>query len=579
MATEVLGRAEPGNVSTLESIIAHHELAQMPAETIEWAKKRADKIRKLTKNNKSEMARMLYKKGHGYKWADWYYGFNEALKTGNYAPFPHEIKERSQCFSFAVAQYCVAKELGLKPKINNAIGMRDPDNSSLIDDSFQGDHFFVEIDTGNKFPFIIDKQMGLFGPVTYKNHSIKVRNQGITDITEVDYDVLIEFTEQELLDKISYLRTPKGSIEMLKVGEKVKVGDDNPSVIIKYIAEKNQLEIFSYAQNVFNKKNIIPNRLARIHRVQLDSNAEIISSTIELGYFKERDWDSFKDMVILDSIPTKDVLEYQKILLRQDREKKAHMNKREKAKAKNREYLRIGELLKKTYKNEGSIDQNLAWLAERMVMMQKWWQSKVHETEGLDRRQLIIDVNESYRALLEQRIRQGKDHDGYLYSEERRNSFFFNALEKGNEYFRNKYFETIYTKNALRKYGFIHDPNLNSKQRIVDRKMDNLGEMVTALGTLHQHCPTRYNAGTDFQCFYEENFKGIKSEEELAKKVSELKKSDELLTYATLMDNQLCLLASYSNLDGLLIKKYLPKVQEKIRDYLKETKTSVSTPE
>jgi hypothetical protein len=281
-------------------------------------------------------------------------------------------------------------------------------------------------------------------------------------------------------------------------------------------------------------------------------------------------------MVILDSIPTKDVLEYQKIIFRQDRERKAKMNKREKAKPKNRERLRIGDLLKETYK-EGGEGQKLVWLAERMAIIQKWWQGKTPEDEGLDRRRLVIDVHESYRALLEQRIKEGKDHDGYLYPEEKRNSFFFNALEKGNEYFRNQYMETVYTKNALRKYGFLHDPNLNSRQRIVERKMDNLGEMVTALGTLHQHCPTRYNAGTDFQCFYEDNFKGVKTEEELARKVSELKKNNDFLAYATLMDNQLCLLASYSNLDGLLMKKYLPKVQAKIREYLNATQNSVST--
>gem|GEM_PF-7065229 len=644
-ATEasIRGETRPSRVENLEDkIIAEETQIKallpefiVPPETIIWAQKVAEKIKRKCKGDKKLVAQMIYEKqgkGNWLRWNDWGYGFEEALQTGNYAPFPHEIKERAQCFGFAVAQYFLAKELGLNPKIKNAIGLKvkplDSD-SSKMDMHCKGDHFMVEVNPGGKQPILIDSLLSLYGPVIYSHHSFRLKENDTTRYMGATFDCLIEYTEQELLKKINYLRTPAGSIEMLKTSEVVHSRNKEASAI-KYEPSSNTIEIQIRATDLFAYRAKVPTNRGYNNRIKLDQKARIQESELTLCFFDECHWDNLDSGVIIESLSWDYALNYATIAGRQQREwreqkiKKANHkedNKKKNDKTKRdkpKEKLRLSYMLKHFYRNnisvenfdiknledniktldqkniDESIKTQIKWAAERLRLLYPLFlkreerekalgerllntlQKDTKEVESFMKAEVIIEAYGEYQENLANAIREGKDYNGFLYSEEARREVFLKEFRKANAFYVKRLIPLM-EKEFLAKCGFEKNPGISSRKRNNWRQYKPLEDLIGAIGSCHKEMRDAYNLLTDEQIFLDKKFYGLKDFNSDFKRFykapdnAEKNPTHSFIAYAIIVDDFLRIIADQFK-EAITLPKYVPQVQKRVRAYLKEKK-------
>src|SRR3989344_3032989 len=142
-----------------------------PKQTLAWAKDLASSLQldnipydapcledlppEVKGLRKKTMAFLLYE-GLGFK-----YGFEDSLVSGNWVPWPHELKSVT-CYSQAVANFAVAKACGLEPLLVEFIGVKKEE------DLLRSGHSTVVINVGENEPeyWVIDQSWGIFGPIT-----------------------------------------------------------------------------------------------------------------------------------------------------------------------------------------------------------------------------------------------------------------------------------------------------------------------------------------------------------------------------------------------------------------------------
>lgn len=600
----------------------------VPPETTAWAKKVAEKLKRRCKENKGLLAQAVYEsKDHAPRWNKWSYGFEEALKTGNYAPFPHEIKKKIQCFSFAVAQYFLARELGLNPKIKNAIGIRvkSLDNGS-IDRHWKGDHCLVEVNTGGKQPVLIDSLLSLYGPVTYHPHKFRLKESETTKYMGATFDCLIEYTEQELLKKINYLRTPTGSIEMLKTSEVITSRKGEKSAI-KYNPSLNEVEIQLRTTDLFEYRAKMPTNMGYNTHLKLDQKARIQESELTLCFYDEDKWDSLDGGVIIDSLCLDCSLTYATMAGSQQREwreqkaKKANNkkgNKKQNDKTKRdkpKEKLKLSDMLKHFYRHNISIKNledgiktlgqknidepiktQISWAAERLKVLYSLFlkredrkktlglgegllntpQKDTKEVESFMKADVIIEAYNEYWEKLANAIREGKDHDGFLYSEKARHKVFFKEFDKANAVYVKRILPLI-EKEFLTECGFKKIQGISSRKRNACRQYKPLESLVGVIGGFHKERRDAYNLLTDEQIFLEEKFRGLKGFKSDFKSFyktldnAEKNPTRSFIAYAIIIDD--FLRSIYDNFkEAITLPKYVPLVQKRVRAYLREKK-------
>ncbi|MFH1290426.1 MAG: hypothetical protein ABIH92_03390 [Nanoarchaeota archaeon] len=100
------------------------------------------------------------------------YGFDEALKTGNWTPWPHEAKTFS-CQGRAIANYLVAKKCGLEPTIVDFTGIK------LVGHPESEGHNVVVVNVGsldNPTYWLIDQNYLQYGPAKITKKGMTVQN-------------------------------------------------------------------------------------------------------------------------------------------------------------------------------------------------------------------------------------------------------------------------------------------------------------------------------------------------------------------------------------------------------------------
>jgi len=598
----------------------------VPPETTAWAKKTAEKIKRRCKGDNELLAQAVYEKqGNRLRWNEWSYGFEEALKTGNYAPFPHEIKKRAQCFGFAVAQYFLAKELGLNPKMKNAIGIKvkSLDNGN-IDRHWKGDHFIVEIDPGGKQSILIDSLLSLYGPVTYYPHRFRLKENETTVHLGATFDCLIEYTEQELLKKINYLRTPTGSIEMLKTSE-VVASRNNEVSAIKYEPSPNTIEIQIRATELFEYRAKVPTNRGYNNRIKLDQKARVQESELTMCFFDECQWDSLDSAVIIDSFSLDCSLSYATIAGRQQREwreqktkkannKKDHKKNNDKTKDdKPKEKLRLSDMLKHFYRNNISIENledgiktldqknidepiktQINWAAERLRMLHSLFlkreerkkalgegllnapQKDTKEVESFMKADVIIEAYGEYQEKLANAIKEGKDYNGFLYSEKARRGVFLKEFHKANVFYVKRIIPLL-EKEFLAKCGFEKNSGISSRKRNNWRQYKPLEDLIGAIGSCHKERRDAYNLLTDEQIFLDKKFHRLKDFNSDFKSFykapdnAEKNPTRNFIAYAIIIDDFLRNI--YDNFkEAITLPKYVSQVQKRVRAYLREKK-------
>ena len=167
---------------------------------------RTKTIPKLKSAEKKRIAEMVYY-GLSYR-----YGFEEALRTGNWTPWPDET-DSINCYGQSIANYLVAKECGLKPRVVEFIGLQEEGHTH------RAGHSLIVVDVGeDEKPEIwtIDQQMAMFGPVNIGNNLMIVENiaeiQDRThrkDFRKKTFDYLVEIVsdEERILEQMENLRS------------------------------------------------------------------------------------------------------------------------------------------------------------------------------------------------------------------------------------------------------------------------------------------------------------------------------------------------------------------------------------
>ncbi len=154
------------------------------------------------------------------------YGFEEALRTGNWAPWPDECAMVT-CYSQSVANYLLARSCGLNPILVEFVGLQQEG------DTHRAGHSLVVVDVGEEGhhePWIIDQPMAMYGPVTIDRSTMTVENLAARqerthrrDYRTKTYGFLVNIVngEEEIVDHIERLQANPEAI--LYPGQRIGV--------------------------------------------------------------------------------------------------------------------------------------------------------------------------------------------------------------------------------------------------------------------------------------------------------------------------------------------------------------------
>lgn len=152
------------------------------------------------------------------------YGFDDVLRTGHCGTYLHEARQSAECFSKVGMDYVIAKELGLKPKMYWASGMRDVKEGRDPRDSPSLEHGFLSVQIGNK-EYMVDPYLNLFGEMKIGSSKITVssRGKGFGNIkTQRSYSSLQVISEEEYVEKLEEQRKGDGGRILLSCGQKIR---------------------------------------------------------------------------------------------------------------------------------------------------------------------------------------------------------------------------------------------------------------------------------------------------------------------------------------------------------------------
>jgi hypothetical protein len=205
-----------------------------PKESLDMAKQIADQYRIRRETSLGRMD-MLYNRA--FLHID--YGFDDAIKSGKTMLFLHEVKSSCDCDSYAGILYLIAKELGLKPKIYSAYGLRDVKLGESVDDAFSANHTFITTQLG-KDTHVVDPFLGIYGKTKIDGNKMTVvfDDHGHKEHTERVCNMLNEMSEEEYLQRF-YKTREEGGREALSIGRAVH--SLRRRMTLEYLTELEQL--------------------------------------------------------------------------------------------------------------------------------------------------------------------------------------------------------------------------------------------------------------------------------------------------------------------------------------------------
>ena len=244
--------------------------------------------------DKRLISETIYKKlGHKY-------GFTEALRSGNFFPFPNELTQTT-CATQMVINYVIAKECDLKPVIKEVIGFRREGSRHI------GIHAFIEVDVGDEKPWVICQNWDLLGPVRWDNYgkTITVENVLERENEVFEYTIVDTFSEEEYLERIKSYRS-EGAISVLFNGQRIGIPStdkwktEKPLETVwflKYDPGTNQI-----ISRVALQRPLVQNKgLESV--ISLDEEGNIISHEINGYFFREDSWAEFVNSTLMLSLP------------------------------------------------------------------------------------------------------------------------------------------------------------------------------------------------------------------------------------------------------------------------------------
>jgi hypothetical protein len=505
-----------------------------PQETIEFAKKKANELKKGSKD-KLDLAIALYLKDYVN------YGYGEAVLSGKFLRFPHEVDKEHECLENAVRKFVIAQQLGLNPRFFQVFGYREGISGIRRSTPIRYDHAFIDVDTGRKRRILIDNQLGLFGRVTYKESSIVVQQNWRSFNTVRDFDELVELTEEQIVERINYLRTPEGALSMLATGQNLfgfSTSFGYALNMVKYVFAENILE-----SHITMSPPISANK-ALINRMQLDEKGRVKDSVLEFSTYTESSWMDYIKFTSFASLPLEAVLALKEIPEVAEQ-------------CKDRKKDNLLEFLVGLCNDQRGHKQ----MKNLLELLSAQYELLTKDDEKFEKIKRSLEFSGIYHAALDNAIASGTAHNGYIFPEEVRNRKFLQEI--------NKRFELESEINELNKQYLLHilglsDKNYRLRNKLLAayRKRVDIKASLDSLKHFKIFKTKEYHHIMDAYEFEQQLNKGVTADSFLETSKNKLSLLDEYLKLC-----QIFVANSLVCMKGLTIPRYLPKISQKIAEY------------
>ncbi len=433
----------------------------LPKKSRDYIRFRADQIRSNPDITSFHYPSKLYELNGNY------YHSKDLITDRKNSIMPGFDSHYVNCFSDAVEKFFIAKELGLEPRFFMVYNVRDKKEknngcssgakgleqklSELVgDDSPDGaDHSFIDVKIRQrKTRVIVDPLMGNFGFIKYDDDARQFRVSPYDpEKKEVkEYDYMIELDEKELLKKISFYETPTGFARMLEPGQKIAedtAGKNQAAAsYVRYHPDENELEVQVHLSNQIYLNHCIKNR------IRLDPKASRSEEIIDLSCYSNCEWMSLNNEIKFGSFLLKDVKAYWKAL-------ESSFSKRYKSPSSHissQNYKRV------SYEKKDSGFPGLYELARGEKGIDELIDFGMSSKDAKDMIRLSENAKESfnqiidnkdfttfcivksyiedsvYEARLDELKKQGKDNEGYIFTEKERYGLFRETQRQGYKY-------------------------------------------------------------------------------------------------------------------------------------------------
>ncbi len=395
------------------------------------------------------------------KWGHYKYGFDIALETGIYSPFPHEVDRYVTCFSSAVLYYFIACHTRtlrpINPRFFIAHDLTSAEGDHNVGNSvMEASHAFIDLDiSARKGRVIVDRFLGTFGTVKYdlEARTLSIAKTRKTSHTKLGFSRLEELTYDELVDRLMYLRTPKGSIATLANVQKTKTrhfARKMNSIYIQFHKDDRSIGITTNIDNALVANSGIEKKY------YFDSNGDIARESLVFFTYAEGNTWTYKGKADLGEFSTvcldpllgviKDVLRTKDSNLGRHRLKRTPLfidyleEHGVSVVDRNLEALPTG--IGQT-RVEHALD---AFDGIAKIEYDKL-QTRTDEASQALKRALL--VRELYRLTLAERKQKGEDDNGYLFTQNERDE----KLEKDiDQYYEKQARHQQDKKQAIRNY-------------------------------------------------------------------------------------------------------------------------------
>ena len=523
-------------------------------KTILFSRKKAKELKKKLSRNKHTLAKWLYKN------ENFNYGFDEAVETGNYGQFPHELKDYVECMTYAIYQYVIADALDLKPKIYFVYSLKDhPDNIRNKFGSY--DHAFIDVDIGRKKRLMIDTQLNMFGFVNYDNFekTITVRDNHYTKNRKKSFDRMEELSFDDLVDKLMYYRSPEGAIKLLEEGQQTR---KRLPITYYFDKETDTLEVRINANNGLSSNN------AQIHKHHYNDKGEIDASSLLFGLYSDTSWIEYKNWVRLGEFDTKVLVPFLEVL--DNYVSLTYNNSTWKGRKPAKEIIdliseyNLSDFNIETVKIPDKIknrEKVILSLKKISELVKKEYEN-LKEQENFQLIEKSLAVKELYSIEIKKRILGKKDNQGFIFKQEERDSELVKTLEKYyNGYTKVVQKERAYVLESIKNKKRYHG-SLASTFHSFDRVRD-ISRETCLIEWERSHNRKRYDEITDTLCYQRQMLKKL-SLDELKEKVE--KEGGNLYNaYKTLIFSHF-MTATKSRPTTIRLSN-LDKVSEKIEKY------------
>lgn len=552
------------NMSKLEAIIKKSSKqacsTNFPRKSLYWAKKKAKQLAS-KKDHPNIKTKRLYDN------MNIVYGFEESLNTGNFAPWPHEVKKETQCLIYAGCAYMTAKELGLDPRLFNVFGVRDS-LSVKNKHGLAGDHAFIDVNTGAKTRVIVDKQTSMIGFANYNKEKrrIRIKDNPYTGSTVRHYDNLVELTPEQYVKKIQFLRTPPGSINMLEQGQIIDRYQIDKyfscELGIKYSQENKEIEAHISMDIPLGANKLF------IYKYMPGDDGKPLDERIEFAAYRESYWFQYKDRLNIGTYNLGTVRLiwdiFRNVIVTKDSKVSRHGNI-ESNKLKNHFIDKgVGDNL--TVRNRQTLEKivDIETVEKSFDAMDDEIELQYAKlsSQGDELFDHIIKSEAAYNKAKNKVIAAGEDNEGFIFTHEERKKYIFEQIDKWEktETIEKDYFFRSLRANAERKETASY---YTRKQKMKSRESNKIRDQVGTLYWIFKKMKGRYDMIADKQLFSEKNRKG-----NLPENISSLSEPDESEKYSAYRKIVFdYLINSYQMKDELTLKKYRKCLESKFKDY------------